>query len=461
MKRRLYLFPALLPLVEIVPWLLTALGAVAGLAGFSFGAFWGKHRGGILAFGLLCFIAAGATVAANRPDKVVREEGSQLIAESQLPKAVMLSNDVPSVAEDNRAKKFDEVRKQRVKKQILATPLMVDGMLLIATYKGTVEAYDPQNGAALWSVALKEPILAFTADKNGIVYAGEGLHTAKVSGLTAIRATDGKVLWRREFLGHVEEPPAVLPEEGLVVTGSGPASIWALDIDDGDVEWHTDIGHMDSRSLVYDGVVYAHAKKDEDNAQGFFHALDADDGEVLWQIPLPGQPWGEPVLHKDRKTILTTSGIGQIGLNKETDAGWAHAISVDDKKIIWTKELQNMPLQPGLYIAEQDIIIETLKNGGLVALNAKDGSVVWNATVGASIQSVATLIMHLKVPLVAVTSFDGVFSILRASDGVELARRMVPKGTTSSPLVTGDKVYVATPYDITVFSGLVALAETP
>lgn len=460
MRRRLYLFPALIPLAELLPWLLSALGAVAGVAGFSFKDFRQTHRAKFTAFVVLCFVAAGGIVVYAMPEPEVRHEGTKLLDSAELPKAV-LHRDVKPSPVPPPAEKFGEARRWHVKEQILASPVMAGGWLVTAGYDGGINAYDPVTGDEIWTTDVNEPVLAFTTDDSGIVYAGEGLHTTRVSGLSAIRGKDGKILWQREFLGHVEEPPAVHPDLDIVVTGSGPGSIWALDIDSGRVKWHQDIGHMDSRPLVRDGVVYVHAKSDAENSQGYLFALRLDDGKELWKAPLPGQPWGEPQMHKDGKTILTTTGIGQIGLNKETDEGWAHAVSREDGKILWTQPLADMPLQPAHYIAETDAFVSTLKNGDVVAMAAVDGKVVWTAKIGGDVQSVASLTTHLAKPLLAVTSYDGEFTVIRATDGAVLARRLVPKGSTSSPLIVDDRAYVATPYDVTVFEGMAALAATP
>ena len=80
---RLYIFPALIPMVEILPWLLTAVGAVAGA---SQAAFWSRHRRKILGFAAVCFIAAGATVVWSHTQKPSEAEGSRLLAAADMSK---------------------------------------------------------------------------------------------------------------------------------------------------------------------------------------------------------------------------------------------------------------------------------------------------------------------------------------------------------------------------------------
>ncbi len=455
-SRRLYLFPALLPLAEIVPLLLGAMGAVAGVAGFSFRDTWVRHRYKMLSIALVLFMAAGAVVVYYMPDRDLKDAGSRLIPEDQLPKTVYFeAPEDPAAPEASEA--FAEARSQAVGKQILAPPVISNGVLVTATYKGTVEAYRPRTLKPLWSITFNEPIIALT-EKDGVSYVGEGLHHTRVAALTAVRH-DGKILWRREIVGHVEEPAAILPEEGMVLTGSGPGGLWALDIDKGIALWHAQIGHMDSRPFFHEGVIYAHAQNEGETESGFLYAIDAKEGKVLWRVSLPGQPWGEPVLLDDGKTLLTTTGRGQIGVLRDTDAGWAHTISIPEKKVIWSREIGGMPLQPGLMIRSQHASIHTLKSGEVVAIEPDDGNMLWRLHTGSDVQASGAL-SDTPEPLVAVVSFEGFIHIIRAKDGVLLAKREVPKGSTSSPLFDGDELYVATPYNITVFKGIKALAAT-
>jgi outer membrane protein assembly factor BamB len=216
---------------------------------------------------------------------------------------------------------------------------------------------------------------------------------------------------------------------------------------------------MDALPLVMDGVVYGPAQPDESKHETTFNALDGRDGKILWQLPMPGMPWGGPVVDKTRKIILTTTGEGQIGVNKSTDRGWAQGVSPDGK-LLWQVELSGMPLQPGVYVPEKDIIIYTIKTGDIVALNAKDGSIVWKANAGKEFQAPPTLITVAGRPLVAATSYDGTFTIRDAATGGELVRRLAGRSSTSSPVVHDDIVYVTGAHEIVAFGGLHALAET-
>ncbi|MFH1158089.1 MAG: PQQ-binding-like beta-propeller repeat protein [Pseudomonadota bacterium] len=455
---RAYFFPAVLPLAAIMPWMLTAIGAVAGVAGFSGGAFWRKHRLRILIVAAACFVGAAAVVIVKMPDKAVRDRGTQATLTDKLPVAQIVRTSTLPEPPPERTQ-FGEIWSQRINKQVLSTPVIAGDLLIFGSYKGSVEALSLQNGSEVWSLPQKEPVFALGLETDGILYAGEGLHDTTSARLTAINPANGKPLWQREFLGHIESPPALDGKNNLLWIGTGSGGLWTLDARDGRVLWRKAIGHMDSTAAVSGDTVYALAQPDEKIGKSVLYALDAGKGDILWEKELPGMPWGNPFFDKSGKTIFTTTGSGQIGVVKPTDRGWAHALSASDGKILWQKELPGMPIQPDIYLPDLRIVIYSLKTGELAALDVKDGATVWRAGVGDEIQAAASLLEGEGEKLIAVTTYDGTFSIRRAATGAEVARRIVRKNSTSSPVSRNDAVYVMTAYSVTAYGGVHALRE--
>jgi outer membrane protein assembly factor BamB len=452
----LYFFPAFLPLADLVPWLLTVIGAVAGIAGFSAPALWRKYRRVILAAAVFCLAGAAGTYVYYMPAREVRMDGTRLILPEKFYVPVMHGQAAPLQLPARRS--FGEIWSKRVDKQILATPVIAGDLLIYGGYDNLVEAHALQDGAPVWSLPEAAPIFAVARDTDGVIYASEGIHDTTSAALTAINAGTGKIIWRREFLGHLEETPAFDPKNHREWISAGPGGLWAVDDRKGDVLWHQPLGHIDAQPLALGGVIFVPAQPDEKTNETMFFALDAAAGKVLWRLPMPGQPWGGPAIDKTGKIILTTTGIGQIGVEKSTDRGWAEAASPDGK-LLWQVELASMPLQPGAYIPEDDLIVYALKNGGIVALHVADGSQAWQAKAGGELQAAVTPITGLGRSMIAATSYDGVFTIRDAATGVELARRTVGKSATSSPVVGGDVIYVTSAYEIDAFAGLREIAE--
>jgi outer membrane protein assembly factor BamB len=456
-RSTLYFFPALLPLADLVPWVLTLIGAVTGIAGLSIPVLWHKFRYPIMALAALCLFGGGGAYIYYLPPKDVRMAGTRLIgpADFSIPKVLG-----QAAAYNPPARvQFGELWSRSVGKQILATPVISGKFLIYGSYEGSVEALALQDGTPVWSLPQAAPIFAMGVGSDGIIYACEGLHETASAALSAVQPDSGHIVWRREFLGHLEEPPGLDKSRNHLWQAAGPGGLWSVDTRNGSVLWHRAVGHMDALPLVMEGIVYGPAQPDEKKHETAFYAIDGGSGKILWQLPMPGMPWGGPVADKTGKIILTTTGEGQIGVNKPTDRGWAQGVSPDGK-LLWQVDLSGMPLQPGVYVPEKDIVIYTIKTGEMVGLHVKDGSVAWKVSAGNEFQAPPVLVTAAGKSMIAATSYDGTFTIRDAGTGGELVRRLAGKSSTSSPVVQGDIVYVTGAHEIVAFGGLHALAET-
>lgn len=454
---RMHFFPMLLPLVEIVPLLLAGVGAVAAATG----SLWHRRRLVVVVAGVLSlvsFAGAGVAVYLRTPDKIVRYDGTKEILPDAYPKLMRYAEgkEMPATPP---MENFDEIFSVQVKNAQLATPVLSQGVLVTGTYKNTAEGYDAATGEWLWTLPQSEPIFTVGKGDAQTVYIGEGLHHTRAAMLTALRMPQAQVIWQRQFLGHIESPPARSADGEHIFLPTGGGGLWAVAAADARVLWHAPIGHTDATPLVTTGRVYAAAQPDEAVHQSFFYALEAQTGKVVWQTAVEGQPWGAPVISADGARIITTTGRGQIGVKRDTDMGMAYALSPDDGRILWQRALPNMAIDPGDYLPAHDLALFTLKTGELVALDGKTGDVKWQAKVGTEFMAGAVFVERTggKVPLVAATSADGVFTIRDALTGKELRRRPVLSGGSAAPVIDGDRIFVVVPYRIYAFGGLGSL----
>lgn len=445
----LFFFPALLPLAALLPWLLTALGGVAALASFSLPRFLRQYRAALTVFGILCVAAGAGVYMYHRPPQILIDHGTRPAPTVYTP--VPAAAPAP-VAASAPAAAFTKLWHAPTERQILSTPVLSGGMLVYGTFNNTVEAMVRDNGAPAWTLPVKNPVFAIGTGPDGTVYAAEGLHDTTAASLIALDAQNGRVKWARQFLGHLEEESALDSAHNLLFTSAGPGGLWALALNDGAVLWHRPLGHIDSKALVHNGIVYVPANTDEKVDKTVFYALNAATGAVLWELPQPGKPWGSPLLAADGRTILTTTGNGQIGVEKDSDKGWSQGISLDGK-LLWEVELPGMALQPSVYIAAADTLVHTTKNGFIVAQSARDGKIIWQEKAANEFQAPAVY----GNGLLAAVDFDGNFTIRKADDGTVLSALTVNNQSTSSPVIDGDVIYVAGAYGVTAFTGLHAL----
>ena len=446
---RLYIFPAFIPMIDLLPWLLTLVGITASATQL---AFWKQHRHKVMAFAMVCFLGAGGVVwweDAHRPSEV---EGSAPVKLENFSKLTHIADLKAGDAIDKTYDSFAPLWTVETKNEPLGTPVMAGDLLLTGMFEGYIEARARTNGALLWTIKKHEPVFTNVVPLKDMAYVGEGLHTAPAAVFTAFSLPDGKPVWERQFRSHLESP-ALIDESGhRLWVGAGDESLWSLDTRDGSVLWRQKIGHIDATPLVNDGVLYTVSWPDLSVNKSKLYALDPDSGKTKWSVDLPGRNMGSPLLGPDG-VILSTTAIGEVGPQKPDDAGWAHAVSPDGK-LLWTVDLHGISLPEANVLVDKGIVIHTLKTGVIVALSIKDGSTLWSLQLGKEIDAPSALRADSKPPLLATITADGAVSLMNAVDGTEIRRFNVKEGGYAAPVFDHDILYISTPHSMTAYGGV-------
>jgi outer membrane protein assembly factor BamB len=123
----------------------------------------------------------------------------------------------------------------------------------------------------------------------------------------ALRAADGRLLWRHATGGPVVSTPAV--DGRRVLVGSRSYDFLALDAETGTPVWRRYFwfSWVESSAVVRDGVVYVGSS---DAAR--VDALDAATGRSLWEADVRGTAWGQPAVTADRVLVGTEAQAGYI-----------------------------------------------------------------------------------------------------------------------------------------------------
>lgn len=446
---RLYIFPALIPMIELIPWLLGLVGAAASLTPF---AIWSRHKKPLLLFAAACFVAALCIIGWKKAHIPTDEEGSRLLAMADWPKFVAVAALPSAIPAGKQYDAFAPLWSAPLKNEPLAGPVVAGDLLLLGTFSATLDAISRADGKPVWSIKKHEPVFTNPVVLTNRGYAGEGLHTAVSAGITAFSLPDGKVLWERQFLSHVESSPLVREDKHRLWTGAGDQSLWCLDTRDGTAVWRKKIGHIDSTPFIMDGKLFVTSWPDIKVPKAKLFALDPDDGAEKWNVDLTGDIMGSPQ-QGPQSVILVTTAIGQVGPQVATDKGWAHGVS-QDGKLLWTVELPGISLPEPAVLSDKGLVIHTLKTGQIVALHTKDGTTAWTVTLGKQFDAPAALRTDTNPPLLAAVTSEGVVAILNAEDGTEIRRFNVKQGGYAPPAFDGDILYVTTPRDITAYGGV-------
>lgn len=162
-----------------------------------------------------------------------------------------------------------------------ATPALYRDLVLIADYKGMVQAIAAGDGKVRWTYDAKLPVagdLVVDADR---VFVG-----SRTYDLIALDAANGQELWKHYYwFSWIESPPVV--RDGVVYTGSSDGvGVFAIDARDGTLKWKAAVpGWAWPRTAVGERTVVAATVgtgKYPGARAGSVVAIDRANGAIRW-----------------------------------------------------------------------------------------------------------------------------------------------------------------------------------
>lgn len=256
---------------------------------------------------------------------------------------------------------------------------------------------------------------------------------------------------------EVKSSPAV--SDGMVFVGSHDNYLYALNQTTGEVVWnHTALGNIQSSPAVADGRVFFGTYA---AADGYLYALDRETGELNWSRRLVGGwVYSSPtvVYGKVYVTAFQTTG---------DHYGYVFALDRDTGQTVWSWRVRST----GYYDDDMYAHSSPAVFGGLVffgahsqyyrtsrvyVLNATDGSVKWERTIGGG-----NGVYQYSSPALAgrsrvfIGNDDGYLYCLDFDDGSERWKFKTEAAIRSSPAIADGKVFVGsddgTVYALTQF----------
>ncbi|GIV16772.1 MAG: hypothetical protein KatS3mg022_2207 [Armatimonadota bacterium] len=281
--------------------------------------------------------------------------------------------------------------------QNFAAPAIV-GNTIYYPCRDRFYALDAETGRVIWRYPTDQPLDAqfrtTPAVADGIVYVG-----ATDGNLYALSAATGKVLWTFRTQGAVLSPPTVVDD--VVYFGSADGRVYAINARTGEPIWRGGFRTLDAVNgavAVADGMVYFIS------ADQTLYAAAAATGLLLWRMRLPGTLYALSPVVADRNVYVVASNVLYVLQARSGRQLWARTLSDDivaepvagnsmiyvltrdgrvwafdnTGKLLWnTKEpvFTNQVVAPPT-LAGNVLIIGTTR-GGIYALDASNGSVLW------------------------------------------------------------------------------------
>lgn len=219
-----------------------------------------------------------------------------------------------------------------------SSPLVVDGVVYVASWDAKVHALDARTGATIWETELDAQIVASATWIDPAQSGGRAAITIGTNGgsLYSLDAETGAINWQarsNENLGSGREyfyaTPAVA--YGRVFVGNTDGWMYAYGAASGNLLWAKQAGsYVYTAAAVADETVYI------GTYDGWLIAYDAATGAEDWRLEMPGAIHGAPTLMAGLLYVSTCSGCGQNGVRESKRGPDAtYAVDVTTRKVVW------------------------------------------------------------------------------------------------------------------------------
>jgi outer membrane protein assembly factor BamB len=200
--------------------------------------------------------------------------------------------------------------------------------------------------------------------------------------LYALRAEDGSALWSFETLGPVQSEPLYDPTEDVVYFGSNDGALYKLRAVDGSLVFRFDTrGEVRRRPALENGVLYFV------NASDSLFAADAATGKMKWYQPrtpafgMEVAAYAGPALGTRFVYVSYSDGL-VMAYDKQNGAEmWPTVdLAAEAEQITGeTPRYLDVDATPVMgRIDGDEVVFVASYAGGVFALDALDGSIVWN-----------------------------------------------------------------------------------
>lgn len=308
-------------------------------------------------------------------------------------------------------------------------PVITDGVVYAADYKGLLVAVDADSGRKRWEIKTDLSFSGGPGVHGGSVYLG-----TQDGEVRAFDAESGAALWTAPVSSEVLAAPVA--GDGIVVVRSIDGRIFGLDENTGQRTWIYDHAvplltlRGNSRPLIRAGVVYIGYDGGE------VVALKLSDGTLIWEqsvVSTEGRSELERLADIDGQLVYVASDL-LVSSYKNRLA----SLAADSGRLLWFKDIASAT---GVSVDRVNLAISD-RDDNVWLLDRRNGSTMWKLD---SLTNRALTRPEFMGNFVVVGDYDGYLHWIDASNGQFAARdKAGGDGFVSAPLVAGNRLYVLT-----------------
>lgn len=174
------------------------------------------------------------------------------------------------------------------------SPVLSGGHVLCGLAGGKLVSLNVQDGSVLWDATVSVPSgrseLERLADIDGDPLVMDGIvYVATYQGeVAALEESSGALIWRRKFSSYSR----MAADRYKVYASDADGSLWALDADNGAAAWRQEALHnrqLSDVSMISDVVVVG-------DFEGYVHLLSPEDGSLIGRTRVGSKPITKGIL---------------------------------------------------------------------------------------------------------------------------------------------------------------------
>ena len=331
------------------------------------------------------------------------------------------------------------------KRRITADPVVANGRIFTMDAASRVSATG-SDGAALWARQLV-PATDKDSDASGgglafadnVVFATTGFGE-----LFALEATSGRTLWRQKLDAPVTSSPTVSDGQVYVITRDSRA--WALDVENGRIQWQISGAPSEATLIGGSGPVIANRVAIMPFGSGELVAALKKSGLRVWGSSVAGQRKGRAYA-----TISDISGDPVLFdgvLYAANLSGRVVAIKPSSGERLWTAN--EGAYSPVLPVGDSVFLLSD--EGELLRLDRETGQRIWAERlpyfVNRKVKRRQSIYAHYGPVLaggrLVVASSDGLIRSYDPETGALVGTTAIRGGAASNPAIVNGVMYVVT-----------------
>lgn len=285
------------------------------------------------------------------------------------------------------------------------TPAVQDGSVYAAAHDGSIARFDAQSGKQLWRTVAGKKLSAGVGVGSGLVL------VATRKGEVLAYDLDGKAVWESRVSSEVLSAPQAA--ENLVVVRAADGQIFGLDARDGKRKWVYQRALPSLAIRSHAGVVVMRGGVFAGYAGGKLVALSLTNGVLGWEASV-AQPRGATELERiadvTSQPVVDGNSICAVAYQ-----GRVACFEITSGNLIWAREMSSVS---GLSMDASSLYVSDIR-GAVHALDKSSGASMWKQD--------KLLNRRLSAPVakgkhVAVADLEGYVHFLSREDGSFAAR---------------------------------------